>query len=181
MRSERSTHDCLAALGAQPHCRSGSRQAGWLSTWRQRSFHELSSCLQRFAERQNSELFLLQSFSSPLIQKFQPLKDHSTLHPNVISLSLTSAYLCQTPPTVVLQHPALPFTSQPCLTGSQSPLLFAQSLQGPGCLLPCPTPQGHLHLHFSLEASSTPFPALSHASWGGTGVFLFSVVFLLLS
>jgi len=44
-----------------------------------------------------------------------PTEGHSILQANVISLSLISAYLCQIPPAAVLQHPALPFTSQPRL------------------------------------------------------------------
>lgn len=54
-------------------------------------------------------------------------------------------------------------------------VLFAQSLHVPGCPLPCPSAQGHFHLHFSLEASLTPFPTLSSGYQGSVGVFLLLV------
>lgn len=50
-----------------------------------------------------------------------------TLHTNGTSLSLTFAYFCQIPPVAVLQHPALPFTSQPCLLTGSQPLPYYDS------------------------------------------------------
>lgn len=103
-----------------------------------------------------------------------------TLRTNVTSLSLSSVYFCQIPPAAVLQHPALPFNSQPCLpTGSQPPPYYNSAVcpkpHVPGCPLPCPSAQGHLRLHFSLEASWTPYPTLSSGYKGSMGLFLFLV------
>lgn len=188
MRSEHSTHHCLATLGAQPRCRSGSRQAGWLSAQRHHSFHKhLGKACFMWAEIcWEAERWVIFPFLSPFLvllskksHPCSPLKAHSTLHPSVISLCLTLAYLWQISPAGVLHRPALSspnpvFLPDPSLFLTMS-LLFAQSLHVLGCLLPCFPPQGRLHLHFSLEASSTPLPILSDGSRGSTGVFFFSV------
>lgn len=92
------------------------------------------------------------------------LSTESPQHPSVVSLTFASACLCQIPPAVVLRYPALSspspvFSPEPSLFPTRT-LLFAQSPCVPGCLLPCPLPQGRLHPRFSQNLS--PHPSLHH-------------------
>lgn len=91
----------------------------------------------------------------------------SALHISARFLLLQSfsIQLClSTPSTAFLLDPSL----LPIMT-----VLFAQSLHVPGRSLLCPSAQGHLYLHFSLEASLTAFPTLSRGYQGSVEGFLF--------
>lgn len=121
-------HDCLAALGAQPCCRPGSRQAGWLLAWGDAPFgHPGRSCLLRAGSlfcrdvlRGNMVVFpslcFPQSFScspTPKSHPCSPLKTHSTLQPQChLPVSRLSTFV---PDSSCWAPSPSSFTFQPCL------------------------------------------------------------------
>lgn len=104
-------------------------------------------------------------------------REHST-H---LCLSLTSAHfdrfllirsfsskLCLSPPNPF-------FLPDPRLFSLLCHCYSPKASMSQPAFFPAFHPQGHLHLHFSLEAFSTPFPTIPDGSQGSTGVFLCSV------
>lgn len=103
-----------------------------------------------------------------------PCTPMSPLCPSALHISARFLQLQCFSIQLCLSAPSPAFLLDPSLLPTVT-VLFAQSLHVPEYPLPCPSAQGHLHLHFSLEASWTPFPTLSSGYQGSMGIFLFLV------